>query len=390
MTVQEFEALTLEQFHQRYEDVLSTTLHVEPDPLPTFLDISGFPHYEEVISNWYAFFFNTTAAHGFGSLFIDTLVQMINESNMAQEMPAFVHCRVIRERTVKDKRIDLLLYDESYESGGEECYRNAIIIENKIFAALYNELAVYYTNITAEVNKSGVVLSISRHTELPPNFINITHTEFLNRVLKNMGGYLFRASDKYLLLFKDLVQQISLFNKTENMKEYVSFYFEHAEKINELSKIRTKAMEALITDLQVLLETTPFSTGRKYPDSVNLRCSYHNNILLILKTEKIFDHASYAIELWLSYDLAKAGTDDPMMISRIKTIAVIPPDFVFNVKKSGAKYTWLGTQTKVINRTLSDIQQLPSNIAEDFNINWGPFILKILETLGHKAFLSEV
>jgi hypothetical protein len=174
------------------------------------------------------------------------------------------------------------------------------------------------------------------------------------------------------------------------MKEYVSFYFEHAEKINELSKIRTKAMEALITDLQVLLETTPFSTGRKYPDSVNLRCSYHNNILLILKTEKIFDHASYAIELWLSYDLAKAGTDDPMMISRIKTIAVIPPDFVFNVKKSGAKYTWLGTQTKVINRTLSDIQQLPSNIAEDFNINWGPFILKILETLGHKAFLSEV
>lgn len=389
MSTINIENLSQKELRERYGDVLSTSIIVEPDPLPSFLEISGFPYYEEVISNLYAFFFDSEGPHGLKTLFIDTLTEMIMEILPSDNSPTFEKCKVIRERTVKGKSIDLLLYDEAFDSDGEECYRNAIVIENKIFASLYNELALYYKNISAEEYKSGVVLSIVPLT-VPGNYANITHSKFLNRIFKNISGYLLRASDKYLVLLKDLFQQITLQQKPENMKEYVSFYFENAEKINELNKIRVKAVEALVTELKIYLENTPFRTGRKYPESVNMRCSLHDNILLILETDKIFDQAVYSIQFWVTYELAKIVGEQPTIISQLISEAVAPSGFVFNQKKTGGKYAWVGSQTVQFARDLSNLQQLPMKIAEDLSQSWKPFILKCIETLTHVQQISVI
>ncbi|MCY7351216.1 MAG: hypothetical protein LH606_11195 [Cytophagaceae bacterium] len=41
--------------------------------LPTLFDIAGFPHYERVVSNVSAFFFQTENPHGLGPLFLNAL-----------------------------------------------------------------------------------------------------------------------------------------------------------------------------------------------------------------------------------------------------------------------------------------------------------------------------
>ena len=79
MIVSDIEKLSLEGLQERYGELLTSVLKVEPDPLPSFLEISGFPHYEEVITNWYGFFFDTEAPHGFQTLFIDTLIEIITK-----------------------------------------------------------------------------------------------------------------------------------------------------------------------------------------------------------------------------------------------------------------------------------------------------------------------
>lgn len=383
------ETIGREGLQERYKELLNAPIKIEPDPFPSFLEISGFPHYEEVISNWYKFFFESTGAHGFQTLFIDTLVEMINERSTSAALPRFEKCCVIRERSVKEKRIDLLLYDEATGNGLDETYRNAIIVENKIFADLYNELTTYHENIQSEEGKAGVVLSITPHTQLPETFVNILHKDFLNRITRNMGGYLLRASDKYLLLLKDLIQQISLFSKTENMKEYINFYFDHAEKINELLQIRTRAQDALLDDLNTALFPTQFRWGRRYPDSLNIRCEHHDNVLLILKTDKIFDQASYQIEFWVTNGLAKALGGSGIK-ERLKNETTPPDGFALKITGTGSKYAWVGTQVQSFDRTPQNIHQLPTRIADDLRDHWSPFILQTLSILKNEEEVSII
>ena len=41
-----------------YDDIVNKPIDLASAQDPTIFDISGYPHYENVISNWYAFFFN--------------------------------------------------------------------------------------------------------------------------------------------------------------------------------------------------------------------------------------------------------------------------------------------------------------------------------------------
>lgn len=374
--------LTYNELKNRYGKLLSTKLKVTPEPPPSILDISGLPHSEEVISNWYAFFFNSSAAHGFQTLFSDTLIELITAAG--QQPVKLDKCSVIRERSATSKRIDLLLYDEAFSEDGEECYRNAIIIENKINADLYNNLKIYYDCIKAEECKSAIVLSIVPVTLTHSSYINITHKQFLDKVFMNLGKYITSSNDKYLLLLKDLYQQISSLSKIDDMKEYVGFYFDHAEKIDELTTIRSKAIDAFLSDLNTALAGTEFKWGRQYPASLNIRCNLHPNILLILHTDRIFNQASYSIELWITYDLAKSYVTNGLL-QQVRTSAKPPYDFTFNTDKTGAQYALVGKQEVSFTRTMRAIEDLPQGISADLANNWSPFIQQVIAIVQPQA-----
>ena len=77
----------------------------------TFLGIAKQPHYENVISNIYSFYFVDNNAHKLKDLFITTLVQLINKK-VSDENTYQISGKITAETeysTIKGGRIDLLL-----------------------------------------------------------------------------------------------------------------------------------------------------------------------------------------------------------------------------------------------------------------------------------------
>ena len=72
-------ALTYKELCKEYDPIINEPIVLAQPEDPTTFDISGYPHYEEVISNWYAFFFDPAEEHSPDDLFLQSLVVLINE-----------------------------------------------------------------------------------------------------------------------------------------------------------------------------------------------------------------------------------------------------------------------------------------------------------------------
>ena len=108
-------AVLLDEFRQRVPP--------RPERPPTFMEISRYPHYENVCSNILAFFFDPSEPHGLGTLFLDALAKVgcIKEPDWTTG----AHVQVDREEaTSSGNRIDLLIRSHSH----------AILIENTLRA----------------------------------------------------------------------------------------------------------------------------------------------------------------------------------------------------------------------------------------------------------------
>ena len=206
----------------------------------TFLEISKQPHYENVISNIYAFFFNTLEEHNLQNLFIKSLLDVI-ESNQIN-FSNFDDFEVVTEfSTKKGGRIDLLLSNKE----------QAIIIENKIYHHLNNDLDDYWESVNIP-NKIGIILSLQpisnsnyAHFNYGSHFMNVTHLNLLKQVQNNLGKYILDGNEKYITFLKDFIQNINnLSSQTMNKKD-IDFYFTHQQKIRE-TKIFLEDIESHI------------------------------------------------------------------------------------------------------------------------------------------------
>jgi len=377
-----FEGFSLMELRSEFSDILSKTIPSPEIFQPTFLEISGFPHYEEVISNWYAFFFTTSGNHSLKTLFINSLLDCIKDKLGTTNQLSFEveTAKVIRERMVKDKRIDLLIYDEAFQLEDDEIYRNAIIIENKINASLYNDLDCYFDNISVEQTKQGVVMSIKPVTIQCDGFINITHKYFIDKVSGNIGKYLVKANPKYLILLQELIQQLQTFSQTKDMKEYLEFYFENAVKINELIQIKENAFEEIVHGIKLKLEDSHFTFTRKYSDSLNIKYSENNLILLTIETGKIFTEGKFKIKLWLSGELAKKWNWTGLK-TQLEQMKLKPADVRFNELSTGSQWATVAIEELSFPLTIETISNFPERLAEHINNVWEPFIAELINLL---------
>ncbi|PXV60930.1 PD-(D/E)XK nuclease superfamily protein [Dysgonomonas alginatilytica] len=233
----------------------------------TFLGISKQPHYENVWSNIYAFFLDISGEHGFEDLFLSSLIEVISKKT-GKQFTFDSNFRITTEFTTQDNgRIDLLLCND-YE---------AIIIENKVFHLLNNNLDDYWNSIKVS-KKQGVILSLQAidcNNIKNNKFENITHIELMNVVMDKIGKYISGVSDKYLIFLKDFYQNI--INVTNSMeKELINFYFNHSEKSNQIAEIR----ESYIKHIICHVEDAPKHINEKFekPQTLGKRFTYYRNI----------------------------------------------------------------------------------------------------------------
>lgn len=198
----------------------------------TFLGIARMPHYENVISNIYSFYFKPEEVHGMKELFLSSLVDLINQSELGQSKNflEFDDFTVETEFTTKKRgRIDILLRNEAH----------AIIIENKIYHTLNNDLNDYWNSVSVvnnnEEKKIGIVLTLKKTPTKNSNYINITHLEFMQAVMKNLGRFMLDAREKYIVYLKDLYQNIVNMSKSNLEVKDLKFYFSNQKKIHEVT-----------------------------------------------------------------------------------------------------------------------------------------------------------
>lgn len=254
----------------------------------TFLGIAKQPHYENVLSNIYAFYFDVHEVHKLKDLFVTSIMELINASSLAKEtkvFDTFLNYEVLTEYGTKNqKRIDILLQNNE----------QAIIIENKVYHILNNDLDEYYNEIKA-ATKVGIILSLHPISDIKhPHFINITHSQFMERVMFNLGSYVLGASDKYLVFLKDFYQNIINLSHPVMEKENIHFYYKNQQEINQLVEFKFKLRDHILS--QVIAAGNTLDGVNKYEPRINShndkRLVYyvsnkHSNLMITVVYEKL-------------------------------------------------------------------------------------------------------
>ncbi|HEY0046923.1 MAG TPA: PD-(D/E)XK nuclease family protein [Flavobacterium sp.] len=276
----------------------------------TFLGIAKQPHYENVMSNIYAFYFDLNEVHGMGDLFITSLLKIIKSTELGTTKNVYdiTDFAVDTEFTTdKNGRIDVLISSADH----------AIIIENKVYHHLNNNLADYWDSTRVSdnntSNKIGVVLSLNKVYPKHVHFINVTHLELLREVLQNLGPHMMDAKDKYVVFLKDFYQNSINLSKSEMDSKEIKFYFDHQAKIIEAKDfhfaVRTHISNQIeqVTGLIDEDLTVPTSKGELGKRLRYMQSIKNKNLMFTVLFEKLLEpQRELILIVELKHDLLKS------------------------------------------------------------------------------------
>ncbi len=217
----------------------------------TFMDISGYPHYENVCSNILAFYFNPLEEHNLNYLVINSFIKtLINKNYDIEVINENYNLKIEREYiTIKGNRIDLVIQDKDFVIG----------IENKIDASVYNDLEDYSTTLN-KLNKNSIKVLLSLYDNSSKldksEFINITYQEFFKQLKTDLLNY--QDNNKWLIFLKEFIQNLENYEgEVEMEEEILNWLKENKEKLEELERIKkiaNKSIQKKVEELKVLLE----------------------------------------------------------------------------------------------------------------------------------------
>ncbi len=246
-----------------------------PDILPpnlTFMEIAGYPHYENVCSNILKFYLNPkTKLHGLDDLLLKSLLQSINK--FEQPFTDFENIIVKREQVTETGKLDLIIYNSKWVIG----------IENKIRHFLNNDLEEYSQYLSKQFNGRKIlkiVLSLkSEIGNLSGEFINLTYKDLINNIDGNLLNYKPEPSNQYFVFFTQFVQTIkNMYIFTSSMeKEEIEFLNNNQDKIQQIMQLESKLNSYISTRAYKILDA--ISLGSNYEKSVydNYDVVFHYN-----------------------------------------------------------------------------------------------------------------
>lgn len=199
-----------------------------------FLEIAGMAHYENVNSRIYAYFLSQESNPEIANCFLSALLQLIEEK-YGKQINIDQYTVIAEDITNNNNRIDITLNDTENQS--------AVIIENKIYHYLHNDLEDYWKHFNyPDQSKIGVLLTLESHA-IPEyaqdKFVNITHNEWIQRIQEN--GLPSKLPSKIYTYLNDFFNTIEQLTKTTNMNELAKFYFEHTKQVLTAKKTEEEA-----------------------------------------------------------------------------------------------------------------------------------------------------
>lgn len=218
---------------------------------PTFMEISGYPYFENVCSNILQFYFNTEGYHNLDNLFLKSFLQAAGKEDLAQQISKTTD--VYREVATEDrKRIDIVI----------ECNNLIIAIENKISHWLHNDLSEYSSHIKKRAKEFEnivlVVLSSKPETNVTSGFINITYDQFFFYLKENLKIIESENNNRYLFYAEDFIKTIENHNKPQPMNiEMFNFIADNDKKINALLDSKKTILNELYNHLWKVSELIP-------------------------------------------------------------------------------------------------------------------------------------
>jgi len=198
---------------------------------PTFLEITGYPHYENVCSNILAFFLTPEAPHGMESLLLKSLIacnpqqgENLNLSNISVE----------REKvTDNGNRIDLYIETDTH----------LIAIENKIWhdpVNPFDDYALYMQSQNKKIEGSKKILLFLLGLNLTQSiknsdFVFVSYVELFSEIRLRIGDYLTHSDQKYLSLLLDFMISIENLQRGYRMdKQLFNFIRKNSDEVIEI------------------------------------------------------------------------------------------------------------------------------------------------------------
>ena len=215
---------TIDQF----EELLAAFKKLPPTPDPTTLEISGYPHWEKVYSNILAFFLDPGREHGFGSLFLESLLSIAKYEAIQDSEEVEVKTE---EYTGTRKRIDLVISTDTLIVG----------IENKIYNPVHNDLKDYGQRLDALANGQRRVCKLLLGLNLPNDdqelfgFKPVTYQGYFDEILRRIGPTLIGSSGRYLRFVLEVIETVKHLTEGSAMKpEMLDFFSKHTKDIESL------------------------------------------------------------------------------------------------------------------------------------------------------------
>ncbi|GEM_PF-1867449 len=269
--------------------------------LPTFLEITGKAHKEDVISNILAFFFRSDQPHGLNDLFLRSFLKC-----MQLDIPLNSNVYAYREvTTAMGKRIDLIVEADGF----------VLIIENKINNWLQNDLSEYAAHAMRHYKKKEyflAVLSMDKIHYCGHGFINVTYQDFISKINTELKNSTVQISEKYLPLLKDFFDTLkNLRSHFMINQEMRAFFIKNQNEIQQLleeknlldQEVRNRAHYLL--DLIIIREDIEKLVWSK--NVVITQKSFPNNMWL--KADCVVDLYGYHFHVFVQ----RHGNDDTTM-----------------------------------------------------------------------------
>lgn len=211
---------SIDDLFEKIEEVIKHN----SDNRKNIFDIAGINRRENINSNILQFFLIENEEHGFGSIFFDSLCELIREKGIEVFLDS--DYEVIREY----KDIDILIASRSSdENQNRDVFDWAVIIEHKIHHQLDNDLRDYWKRVDVKEGglKVGIVLSPwgqkdqsllqiyeeekEGATEPPKHitdYLDLNHKEWMDKVRSKLPEFYLKGDNYNLTVLKDFITNI--------------------------------------------------------------------------------------------------------------------------------------------------------------------------------------